>query len=329
MKRSANHPAGRGPRRFDVTLVGDANLDLILYGLPEELTPELELLASDMQIHLGGSAAITAHNLAALGNATGLITATTGDQFGNLCHAELRRSGVDLSACVPLEGTRTGVTVLLQNRDFRRMLTYPGGTFHLGFERLDLGYLADARHFHMASYYLQRSLTPRISELFAELKKAGLTISLDSNDDPDQTCDRGVLEALRYVDILMPNEREVCQLAKEADLNRAIAMLTQLVPLLVVKRGAAGASAHTATRSWHVPSRPVDVVDAVGAGDSFNAGFIHAWLRDWPIQQALAYGNFVGGWSTGSPGGTSAFRGAEKIQALERAWNEMQSVPTH
>jgi sugar/nucleoside kinase (ribokinase family) len=328
LKRSARHSAGRARRRFDVTLVGDANLDIILYGLPEELTPECELLASEMQIHLGGSAAITAHNLAALGNTTGLITTTAGDNFANLCQAELRGAGVDLSVCVPVEGTQTGVTVLLQNRDFRRMLTYAGATFHLDFDRLDIGYLADSRHFHMASYYLQRALTPRIPELFATLKKAGLTISLDSNDDPDHAWDRGILEALGFVDVLMPNEREVCLLAGEPELDRAIATLTQMVPLLIVKRGSGGASAHTATRSWHVPARSVQVVDAVGAGDSFNAGFLHGWLHDWPIEQALAYGNLVGGWSTGSPGGTSAFRGAEKIQALERAWNEMQSVPT-
>jgi sugar/nucleoside kinase (ribokinase family) len=307
-----------------VTLAGDANLDIILYGLPEELTPERELLASEMQIHLGGSAAITAHNLAALGNAIGLITTAAGDHFGNLCQTELRCAGVDLSRCVPVEKAQTGVTVLVQNRAFRRMLTYPGGTFHLDFDHLDLGYLADSRHFHLSSYYLQQALTGRIPELFATLKKAGLSISLDPNDDPDDTWDRGILEALRFVDILMPNEREVCRIAGEPVVDRAIGVLTQVVPLLVVKRGAEGATAHTARHSWVVPSRPVDVVDAVGAGDSFNAGFLHAWLREWPVEQALAYGNLIGAWSTSSAGGTAAFRGLEKIQALEQAWNEMQ-----
>jgi sugar/nucleoside kinase (ribokinase family) len=316
------HSACRAERRFDVTLAGDANLDLIMYGLPEELTPERELLASEMQTHLGGSAAITAHNLAALGNSVGLICTNAGDHFADICQAELGRAGVDLSRCVPAQHTTTGVTVLVQYRDFRRMLTYPGATFHLDFDSLDLKYLTDSRHFHMASYYLQRSLTPRIPELFASLKKAGLTISLDPNDDPDCVWDRGILEALRFVDILMPNEREVCHLAGEPDVNRAIAMLTEIVPLLIVKRGAAGASAHTATRSWQVASRPVDVVDAVGAGDSFNAGFLHAWLRGESIEQALAHGNFIGSWSTTAAGGTSAFRDSQMLRDLELAWNQ-------
>jgi sugar/nucleoside kinase (ribokinase family) len=311
-------------RRFDVTLAGDANLDLILYGLPEELPRERELLASEMQIHLGGSAAITAHNLAALGNSVGFVSTNAGDHFASLCQMGLSRAGVDVSRCVPTPHATTGVTVLVQNRDFRRMLTYPGATFHLNYDSLDLKYLADARHFHMSSYFLQRSLTPRIPELFAGLKQAGLTISLDPNDDPDCVWDRGVLEALRFVDILMPNEREVCLLADERDVNRAIARLTEIVPLLIVKRGAGGASAHTPTRSWQVASRPVDVVDAVGAGDSFNAGFLHAWLRGSTIEQALAHGNFTGAWSTTAAGGTSAFSDSQMLCKLESAWQHMQ-----
>ena len=53
--------------RFDVTIAGEINLDLILYGLPEVMPLERELLASNFQLTLGSSSAIVAHNLAALG----------------------------------------------------------------------------------------------------------------------------------------------------------------------------------------------------------------------------------------------------------------------
>ena len=246
-------PIRREKRCFDFTLVGDVNIDIMLYGLPEVLTPERELLATDMSILLGGSAAITAHNLAALGNTTGLITTVAGDHFGGLCQKELLEAGVDLSHCVPVEQTQTGVTVLIQNQNFRRMLTYAGATFHLEYRQLDMNYLADSSHFHMSSYYLQRGLTKQIPQLFATLKQAGLTISLDPNDDPACKWDRGILEALRFVDVLMPNEREACQLAGEPDLDRAIATLTQLVPLLIVKRGVHGVTAHSGTQTWNAP----------------------------------------------------------------------------
>lgn len=307
-------------RRFDVTLAGDIDLDILLYGLPEELPLERELLADSMAIRLGGSAAITAHNLAALGSAVGFISAAAQDDFGALCRNELTRAGVDVSRMAPIEGGQTGVTVHLQHEAQRHMLTYAGTTASLTFDDLDLEYLCDSRHFHMSSYYLQSALTPRIPELFERLKQAGVSISLDPNDDPAGTWDRSVLEALKFVDVLLPNEREACMLAGEARLEDAIAILRERVPLLVVKHGARGATAYSKTESCPAAGREARVVDAIGAGDSFNAGFLHAWLRDWTMDRALAYANLTGAWSTTASGGTAAFRSPQLMAKLDRVW---------
>ncbi|HEY2471605.1 MAG TPA: carbohydrate kinase family protein [Terracidiphilus sp.] len=314
-----NSTRNNGSTRFDVTLVGDTNLDLLLYGLPEELPSERELLANDLAIRVGGSGAITAHNLSALGDRVGFITTASGDEFGTLCLAELRQAGVDLSRCVPVSNVRTGVTVHLQHQELRHMFTYAGATFQLALDHLDMDYLADARHFHMSSYYLQRALTPHIPELFAKLKSSGLSISLDPNDDPAQTWDRGILDSLDIVDVLMPNEREACLIAGEADPERAIGMLRDRVPLLVIKRGPRGASAYTKHDEWHVAGQTTKMVDAVGAGDSFNAGFLHGWIKGWHIERALAFGNCAGALSTKKSGGTAAFRDRESIEALTSA----------
>jgi sugar/nucleoside kinase (ribokinase family) len=313
---TAQYP-NRKARRFDVTLAGDTNLDLLMYGLPEKLPLERELLANGMAIRLGGSGAITAHNLAALGNSVGLISPAADDEFGRLCRAELSRAGVDLSRSVPVRIDQTGVTVHLQHARERHMLTYGGATFRLAFENLDLDYLADTRHFHMSSYYLQSALTPRIPELFEKLKQAGLTISLDPNDDPSQQWDRGILEALHNVDVLMPNAREACLLAGESDLDQAIRFLQ--------RTGTVACDQARSRRRFGIlrrhrpgmhPLRPGTVVDAIGAGDSFNAGFIHAWIRGWPMERALAYANLAGAWSTTASGGTSAFRESQVARCL-------------
>ena len=319
---------GASSRRFDFTLVGDANLDLLLYGLPEELPTEQELLADGMALRLGGSGAITAHNLAALGNSVGFISTVAGDDPGRLCKQELISAGVDLSRCVDQKNSadvQTGVTVHLQHQVHRHMFTYAGATFRLSADDLDLNYLSSGRHFHLSSYYLQRALTPQIPELFATLKEAGLTISLDTNDDPSQQWDRCILDALPYVDVLLPNEREACLLSGKDKLDDAIAMLRSLVPMLVIKRGAAGATAYTANEFWCASAPSVQVIDAIGAGDSFNAGFLHGWIRGWPVDEALRYGNLTGGWSTTGYGGTMAFRGQEKLTALRAQWEKMRS----
>ncbi|HJT69809.1 MAG TPA: carbohydrate kinase family protein, partial [Terriglobales bacterium] len=68
--------------QFDVTIAGELNLDLILYGLPSELPPERELIASNMSLTLGASSAIVAHNLATLGNRVGFISRIGNDSLG-------------------------------------------------------------------------------------------------------------------------------------------------------------------------------------------------------------------------------------------------------
>jgi len=308
--------AGQGnARAFDVTLVGEFNLDLLLYGLPEELPVERELLADRAEMVLGGSPAITAHNLAAFGNRVGFVTMVSKDAFASLCTREMQAVGVDLSRTVDAKsGIGTGLTVLLQHDNVRRTLTYPGNTTHLCFDDLDLEYLASARHFHLSSYFLQTSLKKDIPRLFALLKEAGLTISVDTNDDPYGRWDDSITEMLQYVDVLMPNEQEACQLAHTSNMNEAVARILQYVPLLVVKRGAEGAIACTRERQYTAPAIRMQTIDAVGAGDSFNAGFLHGFLQGWPVDRCLQHGNLAGAYSTTAVGGVAAFQNREAMQ---------------
>src|SRR5512135_242370 len=200
--------------RFDVTIAGELNLDLILYGLPSELPPERELLADRMALTLGSSSAIVAHNLAALGCKVGFASRIGDDPLGQIAVDRLAASGTDVSGVRRVAGqTKTGLTVILQREKLRNILTYPGTIFDLSLADLDFAYLSDARHFHLSSYFLQRSLTPHVEELFRRLKAAGLTISLDTNDDPNDRWDGGLMKVLNHVDVFMPSEREIKRIA--------------------------------------------------------------------------------------------------------------------
>lgn len=292
-----------------MTLVGEANLDLLLYGLPGDLPPDRELVANSMALTLGGSPAITAHNLAALGSRTGFVTLASDDLLGTMCQRDLAGAGVDLSRVVRKTGAATtGVSVLLQHSGSRRTLTYPGNTIDLRLEDLDLEYIASATHFHLSSYFLQEGLREDVPRLFAHLKRAGLTISVDPNDDPLGHWDHSFFEILKLVDVLMPNDREVSEMMRESDANRAMRNLAKLVPLLVVKRGARGAVAIKGNEIHDSPSVNVETVDAIGAGDSFNAGFLHGYVRGWPLDRCLHFGNLTGAFSTTAAGGVQAFR---------------------
>ena len=294
---------------FDVTIAGEVNLDLILYGLPEELPRERELLADRMMFTIGGSSTIVAHNLAALGSRVGFQSRIGDDDLGQAALQTLQQSGGDVSQVRRVPGeVKTGLTVILQREGWRNMVTYSGTTAELAWDDLDFGYLTDSRHFHFSSFYLQRGLRPRVPELFRKMKNAGLSISLDTNDDPDDGWEGGLEEALRYVDVFLPNEREAQKAAGTADLETAVEKLAALVPLVVVKLGREGALAQRGTERLVSPALAVKTVDAVGAGDSFDAGFLNQYLRGGDLTACLASGNLAGALSTTRPGGIEAFR---------------------
>lgn len=294
--------------KFDVTIAGEINLDLILYGLPAELPTERELLGNGFAMTLGSSSAILAHNLAVLGTNVGFITKVGDDPLAKIALERLSESGVDLSQTVWTSGRGSGVTLILPHEHERHIFTYPGTISELAFDELNLEYLASSRHFHLSSLFLHRAMLERIPELFRRMKSAGLTTSLDTNDDPDDRWDGVLDEVLPYVDILLPNEREAKKIAKEETLDAALAWLSERIPLVVVKMGADGAMAVTRKRRFTAPAVPVEVVDPVGAGDSFNAGFLHQYLHGSDLPSCLAYGNLIGAFSTTAPGGTEAFR---------------------
>jgi sugar/nucleoside kinase (ribokinase family) len=293
--------------KLDITIAGEINLDLILYGLPEQLPTERELLASRFNMTLGSSSAIVAHNLAALGSRVGFITKVGDDALGKIALERLSAGGVDLSRVVRAAGAASGVTVILPHEQGRHILTYLGTISELRFEDLDLEYLTSGRHFHMSSLFLQRALSARVSELFRRMKSAGLTTSLDTNDDPDDRWESALDATLPYVDILLPNEREAMKMARASDLETAVGRLSERVKTIVVKLGSRGAMAIQAGQRFAAPAVNVQIVDPVGAGDSFDAGFLHQFLRGADLEACLVYGNLCGAFSTTASGGTEAF----------------------
>ena len=302
--------------KLDIAIAGEINLDLILYGLPEEMPTERELLASGFAITLGSSSAILAHNLAALGSRVGFVTKVGDDSFGDLALERLRERGVDLTRVA--HGAKSGVTLILPHGPQRHILTYPGTISELRYKDLDLDYLASARHFHMSSLFLQRELLPHVPELFRRMKSAGLTTSLDTNDDPNDRWDSVLEEILPHVDILLPNEREAMKMSRTDDLETALSRLAQRVKTIVVKRGASGAVAIRDGHRFSAPAVPVTVIDPIGAGDSFDAGFLHQFLRGADLATCLAYGNLCGAFSATDCGGTEAFRDTARMQEFLR-----------
>jgi sugar/nucleoside kinase (ribokinase family) len=302
---------------FDVTIAGEINLDLIFYGLPKVMPVERELLATGFQSTLGSSSAILAHNLAVLGAKVGFVTRVGRDELGKIALDRVRESGADISRVVTgYEAVTTGLTVLLHHGKDRHILTYPGTMSEMTIGDLDLDYLKSARHFHLSSLFLQRGLMPDLPWLFRELKAAGLTISLDTNDDPEDKWGGVLEELLGMIDILLPNEAEACRIAGKETLEEAVEVLAQRVPCIAVKLGSRGSFVQAGKQRFDAAPLILEAVDTIGAGDSYNAGFLLAWLRGLPLNMCALAGNISGALSTQRPGGTEAFRDGKLVDGF-------------
>jgi sugar/nucleoside kinase (ribokinase family) len=303
---------------FDVSVIGELNLDLILYGLPQTLALEREHLATDLSVTLGSSSAIFAHNLSYLGNRVGFSACIGDDPFGEICVQRLSASGVDVSHIKKLRGKTTGLTVILPQRKDRYILTYPGVMYEMTDRELDQSFVFNAKHLHLSSYFLQKGIRPQLIHVFRKAKEAGLTTSLDTNDDPEDRWSGDIQLLLRYVDILLPNERELCKLAQTQDVEHAAESLSQKVRILVIKRGSQGAVVRVGKEKFVAFPPVVDVVDPVGAGDTFDAGFVHQFIRGAKIEDCLKFANCAGALSVTRAGGTEAFRDSAHREAFLR-----------
>lgn len=299
---------GKDPKPFDIAIVGETNLDLILYGLPETMPVEREILGSGFELTLGGSSSILAHNLAVLGSRVTFATLVGDDDMGHIALDRLCHSGVHLFQIPHKKGLGTGVTILLPHGNRRHMLTSPGAIAGITTDDLDVGYLSSARHFHLSSFFLQTGLQKDLPDLLKKLKAAGLTISLDTNDDPTGQWNGVLDQLLDSIDLLLPNEDELKQIAKKDTIEDAIDVLSERIPLIVVKCGSHGAVLQHDGHRTCIPPVQVAPIDTIGAGDSFNAGFLYFYLRDEDPLLAATMGNVTGALSTLRPGGTEAFR---------------------
>ncbi|MEN9934496.1 MAG: hypothetical protein RLZZ387_1075 [Chloroflexota bacterium] len=290
---------------YDILVLGELNADLILRGDVEPAWGQAEKLVEDASFVLGSSSAIFACGAARLGLRVAFAGVVGDDLVGRFCRERLAAAGVDTAGVVVDSAQRTGMTVILQKPGDRAMLTHLGAIAALSPGHIAPDLLARARHLHVGSYWLQTALQPGLPELFARARRHGATTSLDTNWDPSGRWE-GLDALLAETDVLLPNEAEACGIAGVDRWEEALERLAARVPTVVVKRGGDGAAAARGAERAEVSAPRVEVVDAVGAGDSFDAGFVCGALAGWPLKRCLRLAVACGALSTRAAGGTAA-----------------------
>ena len=315
-------------REIDVLVIGDLNIDLILSGIPKLPAYGEEVLATGITQRLGGSAANFAVCCARLGLSVALVANVGDDDFGAFLLGELERWGIATDHVGTHPELITGITVSLSGGRDRAFVTCVGTIDSLRGEDVPRELLPRCRHMHIASYFLQTRLQPDCPSLTRAAHAAGLGVSLDTGYDPAQRWNGDLLELISEVDIFLPNEVEAQAIAGTTDPEAALAVLSAVVPVAVVKLGPHGAIASAGPRTVHVPSFAVRVADTTCCGDAFNAGFIDALLAGRPLPDAVARGNGCGALMASVMGNDARVLSPEAVRRLVNgpaAGGEMRS----
>ncbi len=276
-------------RRFDVITFGDLCVDLILSGA--DVTPQfgqVEKLIEDYTLEMGGSCSIFACQASRLGLRTALLGRVGADSFGQLVLNRLNEAGVTTSYVSIDSSLKTGLSLAFCPPGDRAILTYPGSIHALTPSDVSDEFLSSARHLHHGSHYLHTGLLPVMPEIFRRARTLGLSISLDTNWDPAETWNGNLPQLLSMTDLFMPNDQEALRISRKPTLDEAAETFLNFgVQAVVIKEGARGARVYTRDTFIQRPVQPVSGGDSIGAGDSFDAGFLAGWLRGLPLEQCL------------------------------------------
>jgi ribokinase len=279
-------------RKYDVITFGDMCVDLIVSG--EDVLPrfgQVEKLVDDYTLEMGGSCCIFACQAARLGLRTAILGRVGNDDFGRLILRRLNEYGVDTDHVIVDPGAKTGLGIALCPPDDRAILTYMGTINALRPEDVSESFLASARHLHHGSYYLHTRLRPAIPAIFRLARSLGLTTSLDTNWDPEAAWDGGLEQAFPWTDIFLPNEQEARLISRKGSTVDACVYFQQKgIKLVVVKQGLQGALLASGETKMKHGVVPVTGGDSIGAGDSFDAGFLAGWLRGLSLEKCIQIG---------------------------------------
>lgn len=280
-------------KQYDVITALDICVDLIVKGNVVPQFNQAEKLVDDYYLEMGGTACIFACQCARLGLTTAGIGVAGLDLFGELAIQRLKECRVDITSVRIYDSLKTGLGIALCKDNDRAILTYTGTIDAVRPEWIEEK-LHLARHLHIAGYYLMSSLKPHWERLIAYAKTCRLTISLDTNWDPSELWD-GIYKLSQYIDLFMPNDNEVMAITGENDAFRGMEKLSGYFKTVVMKMGEKGAAVISDGKFQYIESSSVKVVDTIGAGDSFNAGFLYGWLNGLPLEDCLRIGCFCGG----------------------------------
>ena len=298
-------------KQFDIATFGYVYVDLVLTGLPRLPAPGEEVFAQDYHRAAGGGCFSTACGMTLLG-ASSTCFAFVGKHDSEWLLNRVRSFGVQIRN-VRFSDLPTGITVAASLATDRAFITYDGANQELmkWLESPEIpALLGTARHVHFAC-----PLPPRSGlRVIRHLHSLGSTISLDVGWQEDWLRDNAVWPLLAELDWFLPNENEARLMTGHSEVDGMLRTFAERgVRRVAVKLGSNGAALLNGADTLRTPAIPVNVADTTGAGDAFNAGFLHAFLAGLPAETCLKRGVICGSLSVRKAGSVEAFPKLDEV----------------
>jgi ribokinase len=304
-------------KAFDAIVAGELYTDLILSGFDFWPRPGQEAFAKEFHREMGGGAVNTACALAKLGSRAAVFGMV--GQDGDWLIRQLEDSAVDTSHISRDAAEPTAFTVAVSTPEDRSFLTYPGAnrSFPKAIaEAAAVKRLAQAAHVHLA-------FAPDLAtagDLLAAIRANGCTISLDVGWHENWLKDARMREILPVLDVFFPNEVEAHCITGENDPETILRWFSDAgLRRVGLKLGARGAALLWDGEIWFDAPLPVTPIDTTGAGDCFNGGFLHSWLKGDSPEACLRSANICGAFSTEAYGGVAGLPDGARLNELLRA----------
>jgi sugar/nucleoside kinase (ribokinase family) len=283
---------------YDLLVSGVLSADVVFTGLPEWPALGRDVRAEMVTVDAGGQF-IVAAAARRLGLDVGYCAVTGRDFWSVLVRERFAAEQVSTALLGEIDDPLV-VSVVLNYAGDRGFVSHWSAIERierLTTERALAAIEAGAgRHLHML-------LDPTVADLAPAARARGLTVSVDTWMWEEWLRSDRVWELATLADILFTNELEAAAMTGEADLHAVLGRLAEACPYVVVKRGAAGATALVDGQLVESRTIPVEALDSTGAGDCFTAGFLYGYLRGFPAATCLGFGNVCGGRSVTAIGG--------------------------
>ncbi len=313
---------------FKIGIIGPLNIDLIMRGSAPTKIDELNSWSGPSEVHCltAGAAGYVSQNLKKLGNDVHLVSCVGDDPFGVMILSSLKKIGINPS-CILVEERKLGaiaIFVLLFGSK-KRPLTFRLPTHHGWPPQIDKKpkkYLLDTHLLHSAGYLHFPDLwTNELPNLFKEAKEKGLKTSMDPQfplSPLDPPWMRVLKPFIPYLDIIMTDENEALGITGEKSVEQAADRLyKEGIKIIAIKMGEKGAWVKNNTVSQQISAvLPKKFVDSIGAGDSFDAAFLHGLLEGKSIIEAGNMGAKAASMSIEGTGGTETFPTREQLKLL-------------